>query len=207
MSCGAAIGRRRRSSSRLHILPIHGCGRGSTGEYCVALGPGARRSARARLRARSFARLVFTGISTPSLRESVRYAGQGTPGPVCAGATAPGLAAAVVPLGERGLVIANERAEGQCRPREGPSRKGLTFEPVARPLPPSAVAREIAARAAAPDQRDRGLKRAWRGLVQRFPSARFGAGRFSTRRGRRETPPRPPRSCPSCTSGGSRRHR
>jgi len=58
-----------------HRSPIHGCGRGLIRKYGVAFGPGARRTARARLRARPLARLVFAGIATPSLRESVSDAG------------------------------------------------------------------------------------------------------------------------------------
>jgi len=59
----------------MYRAPIRGCGPGAAGPFGVALGPGARHTVQiGLLRARPLARLVLTGIATPSLRESVREA-------------------------------------------------------------------------------------------------------------------------------------
>src|SRR5690606_28961986 len=72
-------------------------------------------------------------------------------------------------LGERGLVIPNERAQTRRRPRKGPSRQGFAGEAASRALRHSAVAKATVTRVAPHDLRLLLLKRAPRRLVQRFP--------------------------------------
>ena len=73
-------------------------------------------------------------------------------------------------LGERGLVIPNERAQTRRRPRKGPSRMGLAGEAASRSLRHSAVATATVTRVAPTDLRPLRPKRAPRRVIQRLLS-------------------------------------
>ena len=72
-------------------------------------------------------------------------------------------------LGERGLVIPNERAQTRRRPRRGPSRMGFAGKAASRALRPSAVATATVTRVAPHDLRLLRQKRAPCRVIQRFP--------------------------------------
>ena len=71
-------------------------------------------------------------------------------------------------LGERGLVVPNERAQTSRRPRKGPSQKGFAGKAASRARRVSAVAMATVARLAPHDLRLFRLKRAPRRVIQRF---------------------------------------